>query len=363
MTGVRLLVGKLTYAIPTVVYTPAINEKEVKNLDDGIWYFHVQFRNASGWGEASHFRFQIDTEKPSRFDITEASRKDPTDPIAKFIFAAEDETSGIDYYEIQIDDGSVEMWSDDGSHRYETTVLEPGKHNLIAKVMDRAGNSLAGSVEFTIEALNLPNITEYPKELQSGELLVVRGSTYPNGKVTIWLQKDTDASKSFTVESDQDGKFTFVTDEKLRDGIYQLWAEVVDVWGAKSLLTEKITIAVAKSAIFSVGTWTVDFLAVVVLLVALIILLLIILYYSWHRFLSKRRRLQKEVREAEFALHKTTDLLKEDIREQIKKLKRTRTKRELSEEEEKTIKKLAGHLDSAENFIKKEIEDIEKEVK
>ena len=87
------------------------------------------------------------------------------------------------------------------------------------------------------------------------------------------------------------------------------------------------------------------------------------LWYSWRRFSLLRKRLRKEVGEAESALHKAFDLLKEDIREQVKMFEKTKTKRELTEEEEKVIKQFKKHLDIAEKFVKKEIEDIEKEIK
>lgn len=359
-TEARLLIGKIPQAIPNVIYAPAISEKEVTNLDDGIWYFHVQLRNASGWGGVSHFRLQIDAEKPSRFDITEISQKDPAEPRAEFVFDAKDETSGVDHYEIQIDGGNAEVWTDDGSRRYKTIPLGPGKHTLIAKAVDVAGNSLASSAEFTIKALNSPNITEYPKELQSGETLVVRGSTYPNSKVNIWLQREKDDQKSFTVQSDKDGKFVFITDGQLRDGVYNLWAEVIDGRGARSLPTEKITILMTKLAIFRIGNWAVSFLAVVVPLIALIILLLIIILQGWYRFIFLRKQLQKEVREAESALHKVFDLLKHDIREQVKMLEKTRTRRQLTEEEEKIIRQLKKDLDNAEKFVKREMNDIKR---
>ncbi len=45
------------------------------------------------------------------------------------------------------------------------------------------------------------------------------------------------------------------------------------------------------------------------------------------------------------------------------KIEKTRTKRQLTEEEEKIVKQLRKDLDDAEKFVRKEIEDIEKEVK
>ncbi len=359
--------------MPTVTYIPAINSRELDKLEDGIWYFSVRLRNDAGWGSISRFRFQIDTEKPTRFDISEIERRDLTDPHAKFIFDASDKTSGIDHYEVQIGNESPHVWRDDpegqqaaygagGSHRYEISALGPGKYTLIAKAVDKAGNSLAGSAEFVIEPLNSPTIAEYPKELQSGELLTIHGSTYPNSTVTIWLQKEKDDPKSFTVQSDRDGNFTFTADGKLGDGIYRLWAEVGDERGAKSLPSEKITIAIAKQAILRVGSWAVSFLAVVVPLAALVILLLFVVWYGWHKLFLFRKKLKKEVREAESALHKAFDALKEAIREQIKLLEKAKTKRQLTEEEEKIIARLKKDLDDAEKFVKKEIDDIAREV-
>ncbi|MEK7176445.1 MAG: hypothetical protein AAB704_01310, partial [Patescibacteria group bacterium] len=339
-TGARLLVGRISNAIPTVTYIPAINSKELPDLADGTWYFHVRLRNSAGWGGISHFRFQIDTEKPTRFEIQEIERTDLTNPKAKFRFDAKDETSGIDHYEVQIDEGSPQSWKDSGSGIYETSALGPGEHTLIAKAFDKAGNSLANSVEFVIEALDAPVITDYPSELASGEILIVKGTTYPNAQVVLWLQREKDEPQSQIVKSDDSGSFTFVAEEKLKDGIYKMWAEVVDERGARSEPTEKVTIAVERPAILKIGSWAVSLLAVAIPLIALIIVLLGVIYYGWHKFATLRKRVKKEIREAEHALHKAFDLLKEAIREQIKMLEKTKSRRELTEEEEKIIKQL-----------------------
>ena len=74
-------------------------------------------------------------------------------------------------------------------------------------------------------------------------------------------------------------------------------------------------------------------------------------------------KIKKEVREAETVLHKAFDSLKEDVREHIKLLEKTKTKRQLTEEEEKIIKQLRKDLDNAEKFVSKEIKDIEKEIR
>ncbi len=366
-TAVRILYSKNPDSYPSFLYTSPISEKQYENLNDGIWYFHVQLRNANGWGKISHFRFQIDTQKPSRFDITEIPRTDLTEPKAKFIFDAQDETSGIDYFEVQIDSGSAQIWRDDGTHQYETTIVGPGKHVLIAKAVDKAGNSLDNSAEFIVNPLNPPIFTEYPKKLQSGEPLVVRGSTYPNSQVTVWLQREGEDAKSFTIPSDQGGKFIFAAEGKLSEGTYKLWAEVADARGARSLPSDKITILVTKPAIFCIGTLGVSFLAALIPAIALLILLLIIIWYRSHKFFILKKRVRKEILkeviEAEVALHKAFDLLRGKMQKQVEMLEKARIQRQLTQEEEEIIKQLKKDLGDIERFVRKEIEDIEKEVR
>lgn len=364
VTGARLLVGRIPNAVPTVTYIPAINSKELDKLEDGIWYFSVRLRNGAGWGSISRFRFQIDTEKPTRFDLSEIERADLTEPRAKFIFDASDKTSGIDHYEIQIGNESPQVWRDDGSHRYETPALGSGNYTLIAKAIDKAGNSLANSAEFVVEALEPPTITDYPKELASGEILTIKGKTkYFDAQVNIFIQHEKDEAKSYLVKSGKDGKFTFVAEDRLSSGIYTAWAEVMDERGARSEPSEKITIAVERPAFLRVGSWAVGFLSVVIPLIALLLLLVYLSWHWWHKFATMRKRVRKEIREAEQALHKAFDLLKEAIREQIKMLEKAKSRRQLTEEEEKIIKQLKKDLDDAEKFVRKEIEDIEKEIK
>lgn len=359
--GVRLLIGRIPQAVPTITYIPPITSKEIEDLSDGVWYFHARLHNKDGWGAIAHFRLQIDTEKPEYFNIKEIKRLDLTDPRPKFNFDAHDKTSGIDYYEIKVDDKDWGVWRDDGSHIYQLPVIEPGKHTLIAKAADKAGNVSVNSAEFIIEALKTPVITEYPKELGSGEILVLKGEAYPATQVTIWLQKEKEEAISQTVESNQEGRFIFVSSKRLEDGIYNTWVKVMDNRGAQSEATEKLTFLVQKPLILKVGSWTISFLAVVIPLGAVLVILIFLVWYGWHKFSFLKKKVKKEVRESEEVLHKAFDLLREDLWEQIILLEKTKSERKLTEEEEKIFKQLKKDLNDTENLIRKEIKDIERD--
>ena len=150
-TAARLLVGKLPEAVPYVNYTPAISSKELVDLEDGVWYFHVQLANKVGWGDVAHYRFQLDRVKPSRLSLSEVQREDPTEPEVQFNISAEDALSGIDFYELRINGKEAGNWRDDGSHLYTLPRLKSGQYTLSVKVFDKAGNWLEDSKDFVIE--------------------------------------------------------------------------------------------------------------------------------------------------------------------------------------------------------------------
>lgn len=358
----RLLVGKIPTAQPVVLYLPAIDQKTIGDLENGVWYFHAQLRNDAGWGETTHFRFQTDTVNPERFDIKNVS-EDPTDPKVKFVFDAFDKTSGIDYYEVKIDDLETEIWKSASGEFYQAPALSSGQHTMKVKAFDRAGNSLTSSIDFEISSLEKPVIINYPKEVQLGEPVLIEGLSQPDYKITVRFQRGTDDVKFKTVESDASGGFSLIYDEKLAGGDYNVWAEAADDKGAKSAPSEKVAIKVRSSLLSKIGASTIMILVVLIIITALVGLLIFTYIYMRHQIIKFKAYLRKDVHKIETDVHKAFDLLKEDIREQIKLLERARTMRKLTEEEEKIINRLKKHFDEAEKFIEKEIEDIEKEIK
>ncbi|MBU1036897.1 hypothetical protein KKF32_02585 [Patescibacteria group bacterium] len=358
ITGVSLYINDRPSSNPGSVSDGLFTSYSTEDIDNGSWYFHLRLRNQFGWGTISHFRFQVDTVKPSFLEIEEIKREDLIEPRVEFKLTADDATSGIDHYEIKIDDSETQIWQDDGNHIYQTEAIDPGDHTLVVKVLDKAGNFLVDSAEFIVEPLEAPVFIEYPKQLGSGEALIIRGQTYSDIQVNVWLQKDQDEAELQTVRSNNLGEFTFVANKKLTGGIYQIWAQAIDERGAKSNFSDKITIAVAKPKLLGFMSNAVIWLSVLVPLTALIILLFFIFWYSKNRFVMYKKKLNKEVREAEEATKFAFDFLKKDLQASIKLLENAKSSRRLTKEEEMVFKKLKDDLAYAEKHVKKEIKDI-----
>ena len=175
VTAVRLLVGRQAEATPTVVYEPPIDSRTLDEdiLDeDGVWYFHIQYRNSAGWGEITHYRFGIDTEAPEAFDIEVVDGEGTPTPTLSF--ATEDELSGVAEYEVRIADRdpiiiSSEEHDEDGGQFTVSDPLPEGEVMITVLARDRAGNEMSSEITVTVEESDdEPVITTEPDEDREG---------------------------------------------------------------------------------------------------------------------------------------------------------------------------------------------------
>lgn len=363
VTSVRLGLSSKP-ATPSVVYDSGLEEREITDLEDGVWYFQAQYRLASGeWSDVATYRFQVDTVSPSNPSVALEPRAEPSDPVLRLALSASDETSGVDYYEIKIDGQLQPVWRGKRGEVYETAPLAPGEHTIAVRVFDRAGNTTSDSLAASVAPLLTPTWTDYPARLSAGEPLVARGRSYPNIGLIITYQRGDDPAQTLAIKSDENGAFSFTAPERLAAGTYRLSARVLDDRGASSLPSEEIKINVQAPGWWTAGVQIITLLSVLIPLVALVFALAFLLHHNYHRFRILRRKLRKEIHEAEESISKAFDLLLEDLEKQLALLEKTKTKRELTKEESKILTRLRKNLRAAEKYIKKEVEELEKEVK
>ena len=287
VTAVRILLSRNPDDVPSTTHSPAIGSVELTDLEEGVSYLHVRFRNAAGWGAVAHYRFQIDGLSPAAPAVTERPREDATQPAVSFTVIADEADAGVARYEMVIDGGEPAEWLDDGSHTYTAPALGPGEHALTVRAYDRAGNAVETSVAFRIAALDAPKL-ESPGDVASGDLFVVRGQTaYPDAQVTVWVRYNGDEPESGTVRTGADGRFVYVMEGRARSGTYRLWADVTDARGAKSGSSDEVTLMVRPGGAADLSSWLIPLLA------GAIILLSVLLWRQHRLFLLLRTRLKR----------------------------------------------------------------------
>ena len=62
------------------------------------------------------------------------------------------------------------------------------------------------------------------------------------------------------------------------------------------------------------------------------------------------------------SVHTAFNMLKDEVRKEVKNLERAKTKRKLTQEEERIIERFSADVDDAERFIEKQIRDVKKDV-
>lgn len=134
-------------------------------LDDSEHYMEVRATDEAGHQTTERVSFTIDTTDPT----LSIMRPDDDDLFyegeIRVKWSGNDDISGIDFYEIRVDEDS---WIDVGRETgYEFLVSEliDGRHDIEVRASDRAGNSLTADVEIVVDTTSSPNLSIVtPKE-------------------------------------------------------------------------------------------------------------------------------------------------------------------------------------------------------
>lgn len=364
--SVRTLLDENSGSIPTKVYDSPISSISIPDLEEGVTYFHLQFRNADGWGKVAHYRLAIDTEKPSSFDISLQENADLSNPIQTLVFKAVDETSNVRRFLVQLDGAEpYEFIDETGSSTHTLPSLQPGHHTLIVEAFDEAGNSIISTFSFGILAFDKPQFTEYPSQINEEVIPVIKGITRPNAEVIITMLQtglavsSESASKEYKVTSSASGEFVFIPDGRLSLGVYELTAYAVDQFGAQSAPSEPIRIAVQQPGYIQLGAFMVSVLSVIVPLLALSALLIFGTIFLFARLRLLRRGVDRETKEALSMLSSEFKKLQDELALQKQDLENARKTKKLTKAEETLFSTLSQSLASSQSRVQKEIGDVE----
>lgn len=364
VTGVSLLLHKNLTGNPGPISDGLVESKKYEDVKDGIWYFHIKFENQYGWGEILHRKVLIDTESPKHFEITVDDKGDPTNPTPVLHFNTTDSLSGIEYYEVGVDEEHFASLSveDIKTNPYQMLSQSPGKHAIKVTAFDKAENFTQATAEIEISPIETPTITRFPKTLTVGQNLVLEGESLPEVKIKVFIQKEGEKPKESETKADEKGKWSFISKETLgesEEGEYQVWVQAQDERGALSLPSRKISFLVGLPSFLKFGKIAISYFIIMIALIVLIIGVVAIIFYVWYRISLWRKRLRKETKEVAQSVSKAFRALREEVQEQIEYLDK---KPGLSKSEKAIRDKLQEALDVSEEFISKEIKDIEKEL-
>ncbi|NTV44115.1 MAG: hypothetical protein HGA67_00260 [Candidatus Yonathbacteria bacterium] len=356
VTSLRTLFNEHAIATPTITYDNSVTQKTLENLSDGTHYFHLRYVNAAGAGPSAHYKVRIDSTPPTF--PTPSIRNDDTGTTV--VLKASDETSGVDYYTLQIDNAlSLHVSKEtllDGA--YKLPVLLGGDHTVFITAHDKARNSAEVTVHISSKALIAPVVSLNTHEIVTGDTIIVSGNTnYPGEQVNVILEKDGDALSKYNQTIAPDGSFSIITDSLKKSGIISVRAEVVFSENVQSPSSEKTYVNVKGNGIVKS---ILDILYPVASVIGLVILIVLIglLILGWRKYFLLKSKINFEAKHIAFDMHEAVSLLKKEIDNQLKSLEAVKSGKALHKKEEAVFKEVKKDIDQFELFIKKKIRDM-----
>lgn len=249
-----------------------------------------------------------------------------------------------------------QILANDGQGTDITSSMSGGVYTIAKAAQRPAPEPVEEAVPEPVE----PQIVKSPELIppvialgaQQGLPAIMGESAYAKSDVLLNFTSG-DGSKVFiTGTTDGDGSFAIVVPKVLRSGSYHVTAVIVMPNGTATDPSSPLLVPVGGLISVDLG-WD-----SILYLILLLLLLIIGLLYVMYRLRSKKpmsnARVVREAREAETVLHKSFALLRQDLRAYLKDKRRSRTG-----SADDDLESLSDDLDQAEEFIEKEIRDIE----
>ncbi len=251
VSDVAIVLDKSGSTVPTVS-EGLFESKQFSALDDGVYYIHARYKNNIGWGPIEHYRIANDTTPPSAFSIIFPNGQ-PTDmPTPTIVYKSTDSLSGIDRYEINVDQNAPIIAKTDS---YVLPLQIPGKHTLKVSAYDNAGNAVRNSLNYEIISIEPPVITLVNKNVFTGEGgFFISGTASNKYKVRVTLVNSSgDAVYNDLKTPDVKGNWNASIDTPLKKQSYQFEVATVDDRGAVSTIIKSDILQVRDRPVLIIG--------------------------------------------------------------------------------------------------------------
>lgn len=321
---------------------------EFVEVSDGIWYFHIRSQKDGVWSETSRVKVQVDSTPPNDFIPLIKPEGILTMPNASVFFNTTDDVSGIQGYEVRVDNEEYQP----AESPFETIALRSGAHIVYVKAIDLAGNVTYGKGEILISEVGIPRITSTKANFLFGEEIIVEGTASPES--TIRIYKDSYEQLIATTTTDAFGHWQVaIPGFTLLPGKHTIFATAVDdhthIESQKSL-PYKVNVMISAIRLWGI---TIPWWFILLVLVSFTALILILLFILLRAANEHRKRMIARLRQFQLGVHKELDEFEEELEHELEEelqdvpyKKRARIEKEFEEkahmkilEEEKKIDK------------------------
>jgi len=348
--AVRTSIDNNDSGTPRITYSPVINEKKIKDSEDGTWYFKVRARKNNTWGPISTYVVKIDTVAPQKKKVNFSY--DDNTKILNITADIQDATSGIERYEIFINNTLIKNIPAEEfvNGNYKLEFNTPGDNTVKLLAFDHAGNSVDSYDTFYTTSVVAPQLESVPAVNPSNEKLLITGLTQTSDTdITVYVKNNYGELITLKTKSNSDLNF-FVLTPKLKSGVYDIWAEtgsgnnIVSSLHIYTKVTPRLLITIGSSTIIAFYLFTSTFL--------IIILLLLGAYYLGHHYSRLQHKLRMRTAVVKGDNHRILLLIRKRLEKHLEILQHTRRERILTKEEKEIKEAIENDLDEIDKTLK-----------
>jgi len=364
-------------SVPSVNYVTLISKKDLVNIPDGILYFSLRYEVDDCWSTISRYKIKIDTVSPTDLTVKDVLVNNDKE-LALELFA-KDALSGIERYEISVDDeDTLTVLSKDLVFgQYLLNFIPAGKHDLKVKAFDFANNeSKEVSLAVDIPIGDLPIIDNIKDQI-----------VFKNFKIKGWIGENTIEANLYIkgqfeepliVDIGKDIKNGFMIPDQTKinsnilpsdfvwsgqlktPGSYQVWLETIDNNGIERVSLKTDFNVLPITSLNFIGMFSKFLNMKIVLIILLIGIILLFLGILRHLLKTKKLCIKKPYSKIDIENIKVLTLMENEVKGYLEILKKAKKKRSLTEEENFIFKGLKKDLSDIENLLSKEVKNIEK---
>ena len=320
---------------PRITRKPAISTITVQDPQDGVLYFHARFLTSQGWTAVSTYKIQEDATPPYNLQINAQPQADGS---VIPVVSAQDALSGIDYFTVQSDGGeTVKIPATNNSA--QITDLPSGTHQLIVMAYDKAGNTVTATASLETKQQSKLSITNYTSPITEGDRIVASGKGPSSQEIILSLAGPGDPVRSYTVNTDLEGDFSFQSELIAGAGTYDFWAQTKEVNPAVS---KHVQIIVKPSLATRIWNIYINIIGRLTPLNVFVTIILILMLLGWNKYFSLRKTLSG--RGGKVSADKLLQMLEEESKKQKTIFEAMAAKKEISADELAELKKLQTEI-------------------
>lgn len=206
----------------------------------------------------------------------------------------------------------------------------PKKESIVSDVETTPNDT---SADIVVESVTKPLFTDYPTILTVGEYIVIKGQADPFTTVVLSLIKHTQQDTQIIsepaisyIETDSTGQFSYVSGDRVSEGVYTITAVARNKNGVESEKTDSFTMYTKVNMVDRVGGWLISTLSIIIPIIALVLLLVLVIVRSAQKYRIFRTKMLQELAESEKILNSKISIVENDLEEYAKVLLKTKSR-------------------------------------